>query len=58
MKAYFVTALFCLMFMVGTVYVRGETVSKLVIADKGVSHYAIVVTACKNTSRNIRTEIS
>ena len=43
MKAYLVTALLCLMFMVGTVYGMRETVSKLVITDKGVGHYSIAV---------------
>ena len=52
MKARLVTALLCLMFIVGTVYGMGETVSKLVIADKGVSNYAIVVSENASPSEN------
>ena len=52
MKAYLVTALLCLMFIVGTVCGMGETVSKLVIADNGVSRYSIVVSEAASPSEN------
>ena len=52
MKAYHVTILLCLIFMVCTIYARGETVSKLVIADKGVSDYTIVVSEAASPSEN------
>ena len=52
MKAHLVTTLLCLMFIVGTFCGMRETVSKLVIADKGVSHCSIVVSDAASPSEN------